>query len=399
MLSGWALIWAYLFIAIAGLSGFAYFAQQFLNSIGAGFTFPPVLLFLISGAVCWYVACRDIHISSALTLLLEALSISCIVTLAVIVLFKHGFSVDTPQLQLKGMSLHGLSLAVVISIFSLVGFESATTLGGEAKNPLKNVPKAVIWSLLLTGAFMVFMSYVEVFATRHSAASLGSMSIPLSTISDIYKVSWFKAPIALGAMVSFFSLSLSCLNAGSRIVYRMGRHFVFPAHAGRAHHKHQTPYIAITAFILIMFAIPSILQIWTNPLTTFDDAGTLAAFGFLTAYFLIAIAAPMYLKKLGELKTRNVVIAVIGFVCLLVPTIGSFYPAPPWPVWTYPYIFVGYMLVGAVWLYSRSRRRSGLLDEIEADLEAPSVEGDPPSPVVIDLTTPATPAVDQPAMA
>jgi amino acid transporter len=400
VMSGWTLIWCYMFIGIAGLSGFCVFANQFLGAIGIHTTLPTILLFAISASLCWFVAYKDIRISSLLMLALEAISVTFILGLAFIVLFKHGFTIDTQQLTLKGSSIHGLSFAVVITIFSLVGFESATTLGGEAKNPLKNVPKAVIWSLLLTGAFMVFMSYIEVFATRHSGASLGSMSIPLSTISDIYKVSWFKAPIALGAMVSFFSLSLSCLNAGSRIVYRMGRHDVFPHASGRAHPKHQTPYVAITAFIAVMFIIPTVLQLWTNPLTTFDDAGTLAAFGFLTAYFLIAIAAPMYLKKLGELKTRNIVIAVIGFVCLLVPTIGSFYPAPPWPVWSYPYIFLGYMAVGGIWLFIRSRRQVGLLAEIEADLEAPTVEGEGglAAPNVIDLTTPAL-SPDKPVLA
>ena len=51
-----------------------------------------------------------------------------------------------------------MGLAVVVCIFSLVGFESATTLGAEAKNASKNVPRAVIASLLITGAFMVFMA-------------------------------------------------------------------------------------------------------------------------------------------------------------------------------------------------------------------------------------------------
>ena len=90
-------------------------------------------------------------------------------------------SVDTQQLKLNGAGLKGMDFAIVICIFSLVGFESATTLGGEAKKPLRNVPRAVIWSLLITGAFMVFMSYVEVFATQHMGVSLGSLTTPLRT--------------------------------------------------------------------------------------------------------------------------------------------------------------------------------------------------------------------------
>jgi amino acid transporter len=128
--------------------------------------------------------------------------------------------------------------------------------------------------------------------------------------------------------------------------------------------------VAITAFIVIMFAVPAVLELNTNPLTTFGDAGTLAAFGFLLAYFLITIAAPRYLARRGELRRRNVVIAVVALACLLVPTIGSFYPVPPYPVDIFPYIFLGYIAVGGTWLWAVSRRRRGILAEIEADLES-----------------------------
>ena len=97
----------------------------------------------------------------------------------------------------------------------------------------------------------------------------------------------------------------------------------------------------------------------TSPLTIFGDAGTLAAFGFLLAYFMITIAAPFYLRKLGELRRRNVAVAVLAFVCLLVPLVGSFYPAPPWPVNLFPYIFLGFMLLGGARLYQMHRTAAG----------------------------------------
>jgi amino acid transporter len=119
----------------------------------------------------------------------------------------------------------------------------------------------------------------------------------------------------------------------------------------------------------LILAIPCVLEIFTNPLTTFGDGGTLAAFGFLTAYYLITIAAPMYLKKRGELKPNNVVVAVIACVALAVPTIGSFVPVPPFPVRIFPYIFLAWMLVGGSWLYALNRRKGHIFSEIEVDLE------------------------------
>jgi amino acid transporter len=379
--SGWTLIWSYLFIAVAGMCGFAVFCQQLLDALGVHSSVPPVIFFAVSAVAGWFIAFKDIRVSSILTLVLEAASVACILALAGIILFKHGFVLDTAQTQLKGVKVHGMALAVVACIFSLVGFESATALGSEAKSPKRNVPKAVIWSLIATGAFFVLMSYVEVSGTRGYGTPLSGLAAPLNTLSDIYGVSWFKIPLSIGAMVSFFGLSLSCLNAGSRIIYPMARHGIFSGHLGKAHTTNRTPHVAISVYMILIFAVPTVLEIFTNPLTTFGDAGTLAAFGFLLAYFLITVAAPVFLKKIGELRPGHIVLAVVALLCLMVPTIGSFYPLPPYPVRLFPYIFLGWMIVGAAWLYVVSRRRPGILAAIETDLE----RGPEPEEVVIDI--------------
>jgi len=365
--SGWTLIWAYFFIAVAGMCGFAVFCAQLLSALGYHGSVHPVIFFAISAVACWVIAYKDIRVSSILTMVLEAASVACITALAFVILFKHGFSVDTKQLSLSGVNVRGMGLAVVACIFSLVGFEAATTMGAEAKNPRRNLPRAVIASLLITGAFMVFMAYVEVSGTSNYGSAW--TSAPLNYLAVAYNVSWFRIPVSIGAMVSFFSLSLSCLNAGSRIMYPMARHGIFSGHLGKAHATNRTPHVAVTVYIAMIFALPAFLMIFTNPLTAFGDAGTLAAFGFLVAYYLITVAAPVYLKKLGELSWRNVVLACIAVLCLLVPTIGSFDPQPAYPVNLFPYVFLGWMAVGAGWLFFVNRRQPGILSDIETDLE------------------------------
>jgi hypothetical protein len=71
----------------------------------------------------------------------------------------------------------------------------------------------------------------------------------------------------------------------------------------------------------------------------------------------------------GEGHARNVLIAVLAFAWLVVPTVANFYRAPPWPVNLFPYALLLYMPLGGGWLYILSRRQPGVLGMIEADLE------------------------------
>ena len=61
---------------------------------------------------------------------------------------------------------------------------------------------------------------------------------------------------------------------------------------------------------------------------------------------------------------------MIACVALAVPTIGSFYPVPPFPVDIFPYIFLAWMAIGGSWLFTLSRRQQHMFADIEVDLEA-----------------------------
>ena len=90
VMSGWSLIWCYLFIGVAGLTGFSIFAAQIVASMGIHAHDPAGLFFGLSAAVCWVIAYKDIKVSSVLTLVFEAVSVACILALAWVILFKNG---------------------------------------------------------------------------------------------------------------------------------------------------------------------------------------------------------------------------------------------------------------------------------------------------------------------
>jgi len=361
--AGWSLIWCYAFIGTAGVTGFTTFAQQLLAM--GGITFPPILLFILCVLACWYVAYRDIQLSQILMLGFEALSVTLIVILCGIFFVVHAGHVDTDQLTLKGSSFSVVALGIVVAIFSLVGFEAATSMGHEAKNPTKNIPLAIIVSLIFAGVFFVIVTYVETWGLRNNNPTLDKLTAPLAVLSDVLKVPYFKAPIALGAMLSFFSLALSCINAGARLFYPMANHGLFHASLTDAHKTNRTPHVAVSLMSFIVFAIPVfMLTLGLGVGDAFNDAGTLAAFGFIVAYGLVSIAAPFYLKRIGELKAVDVVVSVLAVVLLLLPTVGSLYPVPAPPLNTFPYLFVAYLLAGYVWFVA-GEIRAGRLGKSE----------------------------------
>ena len=66
-------------------------------------------------------------------------------------------------------------------------------------------------------------------------------------------VGWLKAPISFGAMASFYSLALSCMNSGARILYPMGKLGVFHSSIGTSHETNETPHVAVTVMSILIF--------------------------------------------------------------------------------------------------------------------------------------------------
>ncbi len=364
--SGWSLIWAYLFIGIAGVSGFTHFATKLLNASGAtGYLSHPTLtLFALCVVAAWFLAYKDITFSTILMLIFEGLSVTVILMVAFLALAKTGV-VDTAQWHpVASHGLKDIGLGVVVAIFSLVGFECASAFGEEARNPLRTIPRAVIASLMITGAFFVFITYVETHALANNNPTLDKLDAPLSTLSANLGVPWLGVLISIGAMISFFALAMSCLNAGARVMFTMGRYGVFPISVGSSHKSNLTPHVAISVFAAIQFLIPAAFILlsygavggWQMaPLDAFNDAGLFGAMGFCGAYVLISLATPFYLKKIGELKTYHIAIAVIALVLLLVPIVGTVYPVPSPPQNYFAYIFITYLVAGVILVSLRSR--------------------------------------------
>ncbi|NJO43989.1 MAG: APC family permease [Cyanobacteria bacterium RU_5_0] len=193
VLCGWALTMAYLLLAANVTAGFSHYTNVFLS--GFGLQVPSVVLFAVCLGIAWYFAYTDIQLSAVLMLILEIASVGVVLLLALLVLAKQGFSIDPSQLTLAGTTPSGISLAMVLAILSFTGFESATTLGDEAKNPTWSIPRALFWSAMLVGCFYVILSYTMVSSFSDYVTPLNETDAPLSVMADLAGVGWLGVAI------------------------------------------------------------------------------------------------------------------------------------------------------------------------------------------------------------
>lgn len=366
-ISGWALLLAYGLTTSAVLSGFINFANVLFKYVGINI--PLIILGIVGAVVAWYVAYKDIKLSAKLTLILEGISIISISILGIIVLIHNGLKIDFGQLTLKDVSPTSIRIGLVISFFSYAGFESAASLGGEAKKPLRTIPKAVLFSAIIVGIFFIIFSYTEVLGFIGSTVKLNEADAPLDTLANLNSVGFFGPIISLGTLFSFWASFLACANAGARVLFSIGRHGIVNSSVGNVHEDNKTPHISIAVISLIATVVPIILIALNNGIfDIYGWLGTIATFGFLFNYALVTIAAPVYLYKEKELKTKDIVISAITFIILLIPIVGSVYPLAAYPYNLFPFIFLAWLVVGAIWFVIQKAKNPSLVSNIKTDV-------------------------------
>ncbi len=183
---------------------------------------------------------------------------------------KDDKGVETYQYPPNAVSViapHKFSYIMIqagVAILILVGFESVTAMGEEARNARRDIPKAVILSLLIQGGFCYLLEY---FAANYfmsnaygAAANASSSAAPIGDMMQLVGAWAFGSPRAgwwfmmIQAVTVFLALigtTLSCLATGARVTYAMGRDNEVAGHFGRLHHKHASPHAAVWTLAII----------------------------------------------------------------------------------------------------------------------------------------------------
>ncbi len=358
--AAWALLLAYLATGASVMGGALYYATIFIHPVFH--RAPPSLpmLALICG-VAAFVAYRDVKLSAELMLWIEIASVSLIVVVLAVLPFHFGLHLDMDQFRLRGVTISALGPALVLAMFSFVGFESATTLGGEARDPLRTIPRAVLQCAILSGIFFMLCSYSELLGFRGESGSLSSSTSPLHLLAEKEGIWVLGVAIDIGAMVSMFACVLACTTAAARVLMRMARSELLPAALERTDDRHQTPGAAIAVSAVLMFAATSVLAIGgVGGAEMYDLLGSLAVFGFLTIYALVALALPFARKALGQHSHTVAVLSVATVVVMILIAVFDIRSSADAVHTRIPYIYLAYIAAGVTWYGLRRKKAKSI---------------------------------------
>jgi len=227
-------------------------------------------------------------------------------------------------------------IQATIAILILVGFESVTAMGGEAKNAKRDIPIAVITSLLVQGAVFYCFEYFAANYFLNSGYPMSSASTSSAPIGDMMVVvgdalfgqghgRTFMLCEAFTVFLALIGTTLSCINTGARVTYAMGKDNAIGGDFGGLHAKNLTPHRAIWTLATISAVVGSIAVLFAFADGAAPSATTIAAiphgiwssFGYTTHEKLAAMPNTLLTVTLASNFGTFLLYALSCFTCII----------------------------------------------------------------------------------
>lgn len=315
--------------------------------------------------IAWWLAFRDMRLAGRLMLGLEAAAMTGILALCIGILvqvrpgLEEAVASFRPAGDFGGWS--GLGYGMVFCILSFGGFEGAATLGEETHDPRRNIPIALLFTVLVSGLFFTFVAYCEVVGFGPGGIkALGRSEAPLNDLALRYASPRLAIALDVAAAVSCFNGMLGPLAAAGRVLFALGRGGMSPL-LGAVHALHGTPAPAL-AMSSLLTAVPFLVWApFVGPGNYYSYTSTVGTLALIGVY--ISVGAAETVEAWHEQRPLWSAVCVLGPILLLWVLYRNVSPVPEYPNNLWPYVVLAW--VAAAWAFIRVRpsmARAPLLD-------------------------------------
>jgi amino acid transporter len=247
---GWTYTFGGAFYCPTALAGFAVFTTMAMGDLNAPGLLQQWWFWFSAGLGLYFLLSYfAIGFSTRAQLVFTAATVAILLLLAGIIIGKGGAHGNTLAAFSPGAA--GVSWPLVIgglafAMFSFGGFETATALAEECRDPRRDIPRAVIGSVLFCGIFFVIVTYATSigYGVREATTAWPKSAGGLAALSGRYAPYLGVWLLLAGGLASLFS-GLGAHNVTARTLYAMGREGVLPRALGLTHPVHKTPHVAI----------------------------------------------------------------------------------------------------------------------------------------------------------
>lgn len=299
---GWDLILEYMLATSAVSAGWSGYFVSFLNGIGLHIPLEftaapgtlkdqttyfnlPAFLILMGITFLLYFGIKESKRINNFMVIVKII----VILLFIIVAFKYVKPDNWTPFMPFGFS--GVFGAAALVFFAFIGFDAVSSAAEETKNPARDLPRGIIFSLVICTFLYVIVSAIMTGIVPFM--QFEGISHPVSLVLQVAGQNWIAGIVDIGAILGMKTVMLVMLYGQTRIMFAMSRDGLVPKILSKVHSKYKTPYINT-----LFFGTLSALMGGLIPL---DELASLVNIGTLSAFILISVAVIVMRKTQPDL--------------------------------------------------------------------------------------------------
>jgi basic amino acid/polyamine antiporter, APA family len=315
--------WVYPGVMVAFMGVFMTFILQSL-----GIAISPlgqIAIVVLFSVIVGLIAYRGIQGSTNTNLIINIVQLVMLVGVTVLALAYRFINPDQvtfyfsnpAQILLPNNMSHVLFQAS-LAILVLVGFESITALSSEAKNP-KDIPKAIVLSLVIQGGFAYLLGFFGIQAWINSKYTFATAAASAAPLGDIVRTSTnalfggggfvIMLVVAAAVVAAILGTTLACLNTGVRVTYAISRDTEVPQPLGKLNTRYGTPAIGVWVLTIVSAIIGAFGVL---SLTNLTAVILLSNFGTFIVYGVTCLVAVYALSRERRSIVTKYIVPIAG---------------------------------------------------------------------------------------
>lgn len=350
---GWAshlYYWVYPGVMVGFMGTLIIYIGQTFNSGFANQPWEQILICVVFAIIVGAIAFIGVTGSTAANIVINVIQILALIVFSVLAIVYRLQNPGLPYAHPNALSViaphdfSGLIFQATIAILLVVGFESATALAAEAKNPARDIPRGVLLSLIIQAVIFYFFEYFAANffigdfytgkdATGHvlkgfdaafnSGAPIGDMAVIIGNKLLGGNGTAFAIILAATVVIALIGTALSCLNTGVRVTYAMGKDSELPMVFGFLHGKYRTPHVTVIILTVISAVLGGYGVLNINnitQITLISNIGTFLLYGMTCIVCLVSFAGVA-----GRAVYGTIIAPTLGVILNIAMLIGVIY--------------------------------------------------------------------------